>query len=207
MKKLQGLYAITDETLLPVNQFSNSVELALKGGARIIQYRDKSTDHLKRVQQAQQIKTLCQQYQATFIINDDIALAKKVDADGVHIGIHDTPLADARKALGQDKIIGVSCYNQIELAEQAKENKADYIAFGRFFSSQIKPDAVPASLDILQQACRIGLPVCAIGGIDENNGKALVDAGADMLAVISGVFAAKNIQQSSHAISRLFAGD
>lgn len=207
MKKLQGLYAITDETLLPPEIFASGVEQSLKGGANIIQYRDKSDDQQKRLQQAQLIKELCQQYRATFIINDDVALAKKVDADGVHVGRDDASIHNARKLLGDNKIIGVSCYNQMSLAIQAKNNAADYIAFGRFFSSKIKPDAAPASLDLLNQARSLGLPVCAIGGIDQYNASELVAAGADMVAVISGVFAERDIQHNSQAISQLFACD
>jgi len=205
VKKLQGLYAITDETLLPVDIFVDGVEQALKGGARIIQYRDKSGDQSKRLQQAGQIKELCQQYRAVFIINDDVMLAQKTGADGVHVGRDDASIIKARKILGENKIIGVSCYNQLKLAVQARNNGADYIAFGRFFSSKIKPDAAPAALDLLTQARALGLPVCAIGGIDQHNAGDLITAGADMVAVISGVFAEQNIQRNSQAISQLFS--
>lgn len=204
MKSLQGLYAITDEHLISPDVFSQAIEAALKGGARIIQYRDKSHDRQKRLQQARQLKQLCDQYQATSIINDDVALACEVDADGVHLGLDDMTLADARKRLGENKIIGVSCYNKIELAHQARQAGADYIAFGRFFSSKIKPDAVQASVDLFAQAADLQLPVCAIGGIEKNNGKALVDGGADMLAVISGVFADGDIERNCRDLSRLF---
>jgi len=204
VKKLQGLYVITDETLLPPTIFSAVVEQALKGGAKIIQYRDKSDDSKKRLKQARQIKELCEQYQATFIINDDVALAKKVDADGVHLGQDDESLMSARNILGDDKIIGVSCYKYLDLAVQAQKKGADYIAFGRFFASQIKPHAAQASVDLLTQAKALGLPICGIGGIDQHNASELITAGADMLAVISAVFASDDIQQNSRTLSQLF---
>jgi thiamine-phosphate pyrophosphorylase len=206
MHQLQGLYAITDASLIPEQRFSATIEQALKGGARIIQYRDKSSDGDKRRQQARDIKALCEKYNAVFIVNDDLALTLEVDADGVHIGNHDTALNDARAQLGQDKIIGVSCYNDFQLALQAQANGADYIAFGSFFSSNIKPDAKRADMDLLRRAkLEIILPVCAIGGITHNNANSLIQSGADMLAVISDVFETEQVEQAAQAFSSLFS--
>ncbi|MDH5484347.1 MAG: thiamine phosphate synthase [Gammaproteobacteria bacterium] len=205
MKSLRGLYAITDATLIPEQYFPETIELALKGGANIIQYRDKSEDHNKRLKQASEIKRLCEKYKSLFIINDDLQLVTKVNADGVHIGSHDTTLAAAREQLGRDKIIGVSCYNDFQLALDAQANGADYIAFGSFFSSTIKPDAQPAKLDLLHRAkLEITLPVCAIGGITRNNADSLIQSGADMLAVISDIFNNPRVEQAAQEFASLF---
>jgi thiamine-phosphate diphosphorylase len=126
--KLKGLYAITDENLIAEESFSEAIESALLGGARIIQYRDKSANQKKRLLQASVLRTLCTQYQATCIINDDISLAKSVNADGVHLGKNDTELLNARQILGENAIIGISCYNDIDLAIDAEKNSADYVA-------------------------------------------------------------------------------
>ena len=204
IKPLRGLYVITDETLIPQNQFSESVEQALRGGARIIQYRDKSNDISKRMQQATALKKLCNNYHATFIINDDVELALQIDADGVHIGDQDTTLASARRILG-NKIIGVSCYNQLDMAVRAEKNGADYIAFGSFFASNIKPHAIRADIPLLTRAKQeLKIPVCSIGGITLHNAPALLEAGADMIAVITDIFAAENISDRCQKYAALF---
>lgn len=182
-----GLYVITDgstgDTLL------SKVEQALRGGAAIVQYRDKTTDQARREQEAAALRSLCQQHHALFIINDDVALAKAVQADGVHVGRDDSALSAAREALGKAAIIGVSCYNQLELALSAAEQGADYIAFGSFFSSPTKPNAPRATLELLRQARQqLTLPICVIGGITLENAPDLLANGADMLAVITDVF-------------------
>lgn len=205
MKSLSGLYAITDARLIPESRFAETIELALKGGARIIQYRDKTRDHSKRLQQASEVKHLCDQYQALCIINDDIELALATNADGLHIGRDDGTIYDIRQQFGNHKIIGVSCYNQLALAQVAEQQGADYIAFGSFFPSPTKPDAPRASLELLTQARnQIQTPICAIGGITLNNANQLLEAGADMLAVISDVFANNDVFSASAAFSTLF---
>ncbi len=205
MKQLRGLYAITDEKLIAENIFTSTVEQALLGGARIIQYRDKSTNVKKRLSQASALKTICDQHNAILIINDDIELALEVDADGVHIGINDTALADARTKIGEKKIIGVSCYNKFELAEQAVAEGANYIAFGSFFSSQIKPNAAQATPDLLMKAKhQFDIPICAIGGITSENANVLIESGADMLAIISDIYASDNVLAASQRIKQLF---
>lgn len=205
MKQLRGLYAITDEKLIPKNNFTQTVEQALLGGARIIQYRDKSDDRTKRFSQASALKIICDQHNAVFIINDDIELALEVDADGVHIGIHDMPLTQARKRIGHKKIIGVSCYNKFELAEQAVTEGADYIAFGSFFSSQIKPNAAQATPDLLIKAKQqFDIPVCSIGGITSDNANLLIESGTDMVAIISDIYSSDNVLVASRRISQLF---
>jgi thiamine-phosphate pyrophosphorylase len=205
MTRLNGLYAITDSKLIVESGFVDEIAKALQGGARIIQYRDKSSDQQKRLQQASALRTLCTQQQAMLIINDDLELAMAVDADGIHIGIDDTPLAQARQVLGEDKIIGVSCYNQFELAQQAAASGADYIAFGSFFPSATKPHAVPAELKLLRKAKQqLQLPVCAIGGITLGNAAPLLNAGADMLAVVSSIFGEMDVGNTCRQFCELF---
>lgn len=206
MKSLKGLYAITDANLIPKSRFTEIVESALRGGASIIQYRDKTDDYNKRLQQACAVKQLCDQYQALCIINDDIELMLASNADGLHIGKDDGELADIRKRLGKDKIIGLSCYNELEIANLAENQGADYIAFGSFFPSPTKPDAQKASLDLLIKARQqIKIPICAIGGITLKNAIPLLEAGADMLAVISDVFGQDDVLSASQDFQKLFA--
>jgi len=203
--RLQGLYVITDSQLLSEAQLQESVEAAILGGARIVQYRDKSNDNAKRLSQSRGLLKLCREHNVTFLINDDVPLATEIGADGVHLGAEDTSLSQARVALGEQAIIGISCYNQLALAKQAQQNGADYVAFGRFFNSQTKPNAVQADVALLGQARQqIALPIVAIGGITPQNGGPLVTAGADMLAVIHGVFAETNIQTAAQNYRQLF---
>jgi len=206
---VKGLYAISDQHLLTEAQFAHSIEAALKGGAKVVQYRDKSENQTRRQQQAQTVVTLCKQYQASSIINDDIELALKVRANGVHLGLEDGSLQQARTRLGTQAIIGITCYNDLRRAIQAEQQGANYVAFGRFFSSSTKPDATPATLELLQQARReISLPICAIGGITVENAPPLLVAGADLLAVVNALFAHQEIgkiEQQSRRFSDLFS--
>ncbi|ALG67519.1 thiamine phosphate synthase [Beggiatoa leptomitoformis] len=206
--KLRGLYVITDSLLMPTTaELVAGVIAAIQGGARVVQYRDKSTDNEKRLQQALALKKLCQQQAVLFIINDDVGLAKQINADGVHIGETDSTIAQARAVLGQSAIIGASCYASIEMAQQAITAGADYVAFGSFFPSPTKPDAHLVSLAVLQAARRqLVCPIIAIGGITLENGGALITAGADMLSVVSGVFAAKDIAAAARSYTQLFLG-
>jgi len=197
-KRLSGLYAITNENLMPKEHFIHMAETALSSGVSVLQYRDKSSDKNKRLHQARALKALCDQYNAILIINDDISLTKQVDADGIHIGKNDLSLDETRNQLGPEKIIGVSCYNKISLAENAINNGADYIAFGSFFGSSIKPDAPHASSDLITSIKQHhDTPVCCIGGITTENHLPLLQAGADMLAVISDIFSQMNNEHIS----------
>ena len=147
-KHIQGLYAITDQQLIAPKKFAARVKQVLQGGAQIVQYRDKSQQHQLRFEQANIVVDLCKKFGAISIINDDIELAKIVKADGVHIGTDDDELSYARQELGEQKIIGVSCYADLSLAEQAVADSADYVAFGSIFASPTKPQAPIAGLDI-----------------------------------------------------------
>ncbi len=203
--RLKGLYAITDQQLITEENFSESIEATLQGGARIIQYRDKSNNQNKRLRQANLLRELCHQYHAICIINDDIELARAVNAHGVHLGKNDLSLTMARQVLGENAIIGVSCYNDLDRAIAAENDKADYVAFGAIFSSTTKPDANVAGLDIITKAKQqLAIPVCTIGGITQENIQLVIQQGADMAAVISGIFSAENIKQSTTALSQFF---
>lgn len=196
---LHPLYAIADtaalgERLLP------AVDAALRGGARWLQYRDKSTDRLQRHSQATALQALCGRHGARLIINDDVDLALAVGADGVHLGQSDGDPALARQRLGPRAIIGVTCHNALPLARQAEQAGASYVAFGRFFPSQTKPTAPPASLRLLTEARRtIGRPIVAIGGITLENADSLLRAGADWLAVSHDLFHRPDVERRARA--------
>ena len=206
MNPLQrGLYAITDEQLAQHTSIEIQVEKALQGGARVIQYRDKSGNPGKRRQEATDLLSLCRHFDVPLIINDDIELAAEVGADGVHLGRDDALITVAKNRLGSGSIIGISCYNQLERAQQAQDQGASYVAFGRFFPSNSKPDASPASLATLELAAQtLDIPIVAIGGITPENGPQLIRAGADMLAVIHAVFAQPDIAAACKQFSQLF---
>lgn len=202
------MYAITPcSSIQPLttNALVSKISQAIEGGVRIVQYREKyHPAHIKR-DQAQAIKTLCRQHDVCFLVNDDVELAAQVAADGVHLGQGDAPLSQARKILGDAAIIGVSCYNQLSLAIQAQQQGADYVAFGRFFSSLTKPDAVQADIALLQQAkSALSIPIACIGGISAENAKLLTRAGADMIAVINAVFGAPDVVKAARDLSRCF---
>lgn len=202
---LAGLYVISDPSLCPAPRLLACVEQALRGGAALVQYRDKGADEVLQRRQALDLNRLCQDYGAQFIVNDDVLLARAVGASGVHIGQDDMKLAEARSLLGPRALIGVSCYNQLALALQAQAAGADYVAFGRFFPSQTKPNAVPATVDLLIEAkAQLRVPIVAIGGITAENGAPLVSAGADMLAVIHGVFGQPDIEAAARGCAALF---
>ena len=198
---LNGLYAITR----PSATLVADVAAAVRGGARVVQYRDKSYDTERRVFEARQLKALCAASDVTFIVNDDIMLAQTVHANGVHLGRGDRSITDARALLGPRAVIGVSCYDEIERARAAAKAGADYLAFGSFFPSPTKPAAPRATVELLAEASdEFDLPLCAVGGITPENGATLVMAGASMLAAITGVFDAPDIEAAANAYARLF---
>jgi len=200
---IKGLYAITPDAADTV-ELLRKVRLALLGGARVLQYRNKAADAALRLEQARALRELTHQFSVSLIVNDDAMLAQQVDADGVHLGGEDGSVAAARAVLGSAKLIGVSCYNHMALAHEAARQGADYVAFGSFFASLVKPGAVAASLDLLRQARReIALPQVAIGGITVHNGVQLLEAGADALAVISAVFGAADIRDAARQFANL----
>ena len=203
---LRGLYAITDSALLADGRLLPYCEAALRGGAKVVQYRDKSNDTARRLSEARALQELCQRYAARLIINDDLALAAELGAD-LHLGQTDGSLLNARQQLGTDAIIGITCHAQLELAEQAVKQHGEYFAFGRFYPSQTKPGDILATSQLLQQAQQFQRPIVAIGGITLDNGAELIQHGATMLAVIHGLFAADSpaaVEQRARAFSALF---
>jgi thiamine-phosphate pyrophosphorylase len=207
LSRLHGLYVITDHDLFASLQsdLRKPVLDAIRGGARIVQYRNKHASNDKKHAEASALLALCEEHDVTLLINDDVELAKQVGAHGVHIGQSDMRCEEAREILGDDKIIGVTCHDKLALALAAEQAGADYVAFGRFFASQTKPSAPPATPEILQQAKQLlSIPVVAIGGITAGNAQILVQYGADMLAVSHSVFAANDISASARQISGLF---
>lgn len=202
-----GLYAITPETANTARLLIQ-VEAALAGGAAAVQYRDKSDDVARRHEQASELLALCQQFGVPLIINDDLRLADLCVADGVHLGRDDGSVAKARVILGPDKIIGVSCYQSLDLARAAQAEGADYVAFGSFYPSSTKPRAERAELALLQAVrSAIHLPIVAIGGITPANGGALIDAGADSLAVLAALFDGPDIRAAAQAFNQLFLSE
>lgn len=203
---LSGLYGITDAALMPDTQtLLTQCDAAMQGGMRLLQYRDKSSDHSHRLEQARALKAVCRQYGCSLLINDDVELALTSGADGVHLGQNDGNLADARLLLGPDAIIGQTCHDRMDLALQAERDGADYVAFGAFFASRTKPDASPAPLSLLTNAhVQLTIPVVAIGGLSVDNAPQIIAAGADMTAVVHALFAADDIRHRAEKFSRLF---
>ena len=193
MTKLRGLYAITDSKLMGADLISKT-EQAILGGINILQYRNKSAASEKQEQEALKLAQLCKKNNVLFLINDNVELALKVNADGVHLGQEDAPLQQAREQLGKNKIIGVTCHNKIELAVEAQKKGADYVAFGRFFNSETKPTAPPAELSLISKAKKsISIPIVAIGGITQETAPLLLNEGVDILAVIHAIFGQDDI--------------
>ncbi|HET6632119.1 MAG TPA: thiamine phosphate synthase [Rhodanobacteraceae bacterium] len=197
----RGLYAITDG---PRPDLLAACEQALAGGARVLQYRDKTRDAARRLSEARDLAELCARRGAPLIINDDVALAAAAGASGVHLGEHDVDVASARALLGPGAIIGVSCYDDLDRARALAAAGADYLAFGAFFPSPTKPTARHATPDLLRRGRALGRPLVAIGGITPDNGAGLIAAGADCLAVISAVFAAPDVRVAAQQFAALF---
>lgn len=201
---IKGLYALTPDGTDSADLLRR-VQLALAGGVQVLQYRNKLADAGLRLSQAQALRALTREFGATFIVNDDAQLAALVDADGVHLGATDGEIKTARALLGNNRLIGASCYNQLPLAHAAVLAGADYVAFGAFYASSVKPEAAVATLDLLREArAELDVPIVAIGGISADNGAVLVHAGADALAVISAVFDAADIKLAAQNLARLF---
>ena len=202
-----GLYAITDSQLLPAGKLLPAVEAAVRGGAVLVQYREKNAPQPERLRQASGLAALCRSARIPLIINDDPELARRCGAAGVHLGQSDTSLAKARHELGEHAIIGATCHADLALAMTADRSSADYLAFGRFFHSNTKPGAPAADTSVLARARQFGRPVTAIGGITTENGEILIRAGADLLAVVGGLFDGDlaSIEDRARRFTRLFA--
>ena len=198
----RGLYAITQTEHKSSRTIIAEVEKVILGGAVVVQYRNKNPQDALFL--AKELVKICHQYDVPLIINDDIELAIRVAADGVHLGEDDDTVPEARQRLGKNAIIGVSCYNSVEKAIAAEKQGATYVAFGRFFPSSSKPLASPAEINTLCEAKKVlTIPIVAIGGILPENGMQLLNTGADFLAVIGGLFTTQP-EQSARAYSELF---
>jgi thiamine-phosphate pyrophosphorylase len=203
--KLRGLYVITDPHLIPRHRFVATVEAAVRGGATMVQLREKETPRAEMVRLGQEVLAVTRRYGALLIINDHPSVAQEIGADGVHVGRDDPPVAEARALLGPQAIIGASCYGDIARAVEAEQAGADYVAFGTPFPSPTKPKRTDIALDIFRQAKQhVQRPVFAIGGITLANAPQLIAAGADGLAIVSGVFGAADIEAAARALVQLF---
>jgi len=203
-KTVSGLYAVTPD-LGDTALLLKLARAALAGGARVVQYRNKIADDALRLEQATALRSLCHEYGTALIINDHVELACEIDADGVHVGADDAGVTTARARLGPNKIIGASCYDTLQRARDAAAQGADYVAFGSFFLSAVKPGAVRAPLSLLREAgAQVDVPVVAIGGITHANAPELISAGVDAVAVISALFAAPDVETAARVFCKLF---
>lgn len=204
-QEISGLYAITPD-LENTNDLLNKVQQALEGRVQLIQYRNKLANEILRRKQAKLLLQLCREYGIPLIINDHLDLAIEIDADGLHVGQDDISVTKARNQFGQDKIIGASCYNNLDLAVQAEKKGADYVAFGAFFSSLTKPNTISVTMDLVDQAKkRISLPIVAIGGIKLANARTVIQGGCAAVAVCNDLFHTENIKATATQYSQLFA--
>lgn len=202
---MKGLYIVTpdwDDT----DKMVAATEAALKGGVSLVQYRHKTASPGLRTEQASQLLALCRQYDRPFIINDFVELCLELGADGIHVGGTDAPVAEVRKAIGPDKILGASCYGSMELAQKAHEAGASYVAFGGFYPSRVKKYEVTTPVDIITRAKQqLPVPVVVIGGMTQENSVPLIKAGTDMVAAISSVYMTDDPQAAARRFVQLFA--
>jgi thiamine-phosphate pyrophosphorylase len=204
-KNVSGIYAITPD-IPDTDELINIVGCALRGGIKLFQYRNKSADKKLKVEQADQLLKLIRDYGGALIINDDLSVLETVDADGLHVGKDDTGVEMARKAITKEKILGVSCYADVDRAVRSERAGADYVAFGSMFKTTSKVRADAASLQLLTEArnfCRV--PFVAIGGINSGNLREVVLAGADSAAIIHGIFGASDICREARLCGEIFA--
>ena len=202
-RRLAGLYAVTPD-LADTDELVARVEAAMIGGASAIQYRNKIANAALRHRQAEALALVARKHRVLLVINDDPALCHAVDADGVHVGREDGGVEAARSIVGPARIVGASCYDDFSLAQRAVAEGADYVAFGSFFPSTVKPGACRADVSLLRRAGTLGVPIVAIGGINAMNVGGLVRGGADAAAVISAVFDAENVTIAARAIAAAF---
>jgi thiamine-phosphate pyrophosphorylase len=201
---IKGLYAVTPD-IADIGLLLAMIEAALQGGINILQYRNKLANHKLQTQQARAILPLCRQYNVPLIINDSVKLCLTLDADGVHLGADDGNLAEVRVRIGKDKILGASCYNRFDLAQNAEKAGANYVAFGACFASNTKPNAPVAGLDLFARAKKeLNIPTVAIGGIALENVSQVIAAGADAIAVINALFGANDVKLASQQFSQVF---
>lgn len=204
---LKGLYVITDQKLIPRDRFIETVEKTIRGGAKIIQLREKDTPEEEIIRLGKELLKITRRYGIPLIINDSPKLAMEIGADGVHLGKDDTEISEARKILGGEAIIGVSCYGDIERGLQAEKEGADYLAFGTPFFTPTKPDRKTTPFEILKEAKRRikTIPIFAIGGITKGNAKSVLETGVDGIAVITAVFSSPNPEEAARSLAEFFS--
>jgi thiamine-phosphate pyrophosphorylase len=202
---MKGLYLVTpdwDDT----DQLLSVTESALKAGVAMLQYRHKTATEALQRHQATTLRDLCRQYKVPFIVNDHLALCEEIDADGVHVGGTDATVAAVRSVMGPDKIIGASCYGDLQRAHDAAAAGANYVAFGGFYPSRVKKYEVSTPVDIISRAkAALTVPVCVIGGMTPENAVPLVNEGADLVAAISSVYQHEHPASAAADFVRLFA--
>lgn len=206
IKWRRGLYAITDTTRFQGEELYSACTQAVRGGAVMLQYRDKSGNAAKRHTEALQLRKICHQHNAFLIIDNDHQLCQDVEADGVHLGPKDLSVLDARSLLGPGKIIGVSCHQSLARANQALQETANYVSFGAFYPSKTRPDANIIDKALLKEITKFPIPSVAIGGITSERAEALIHQGIDHVAVISDLWNASNIEQYAKEFTQLFKG-
>ncbi len=202
---LKGLYVITDKKLIPRERFLETVEKAIRGGARIVQLREKEIPREEIITLGNGLLEVTRKYGIPLIINDDPTLAKEIGADGVHLGKDDPALQEARRVLGERAIVGVSCYSDIERGLAAEREGADYLAFGTPFYTPTKPERIPTPIEVLREAKKkIGIPIFAIGGITKETAPIIAETGVDGIAVITGVFGTPDPETAALELSSFF---
>ena len=201
---IKGLYAITPD-MADSNSLLQKTQLAIEGGAFMVQYRSKIQDRDVKMQQCAAILRLCREYEIPCIVNDDVDMCRVLEADGVHLGEKDDNIAEVRRILGEDAIIGSSCYDQLNRANEAQKEGASYVAFGAMYPTSTKPNAPRASLALLREAKReIQIPIVAIGGITMNNAHDVIETGIDAIAVINSLYESTSIKETAETFSHMF---
>lgn len=203
---LKGLYVITDKKLIDRLTFEKTVEKTLKGGAKIVQFREKNTPENELLEIGKNLLEITKKYNVPLIINDSPEIAKEVDADGVHLGENDPDILHARRILGENKIIGVSCYGEIKRGLGAVKKGADYLVFGTPYYTPTKPDRKPTPFETIIKARSLfrNIPIFAIGGINASNAKEVIKTGVDGIAVITSVFSSRDPEESSRELASFF---
>jgi len=204
--EIKGLYIITDKRLITRDVFAETVEKAIKGGANIVQLREKDTPKNELISLGRKLLNVTKRLGVPLIINDRAEIAKEIEAEGVHLGQYDMSVQEAREILGDGAIVGVSCYNSIKRGIKALKDGADYLAFGTPFFTPTKPDREPTHLDVLREATRVfsNIPVFAIGGITIENAPLVLETGVDGITVITSVFGSEDPELVSREFSSLF---
>ena len=201
---IKGLYAITPD-MADLNTLIQKTQSAIEGGAFMVQYRSKIQDHDVKMQQCAAILRLCREYEIPCIVNDDVDMCRSLEADGVHLGEKDDNIAEVRRILGEDAIIGSSCYDQLERAKQAQKEGASYVAFGAMYPTSTKPNAPRATIGLLREAnSQIQIPIVALGGITVNNAHDVIETGVDAIAVINSLYESHSIKETAETLSQMF---